>query len=78
METLKHGSVFTGDIGKKYSVRGGKEHKLGLRGKIRGVNSWMKHSNLIVARDQLYGMLAISHFLSPLLECLILQFCLVQ
>lgn len=57
---------------------GGEEHKLGLRGKIRGVNSWMKHSNLIVARDQLYGMLAISHFLSPLLECLILQFCLVQ
>ena len=62
------GGISADDTGKKYAV-GRKEHKLGFRGKIRGVNSWRKHSNLTVAQDQLYGMSAISLFLRTLLEC---------
>lgn len=60
-------------------VCSGKERtQLEFRGKIRGLSAWTKHSNLIVAQDRLYGMLAISCFLRPLLECLILHFGLVQ
>lgn len=71
------GRILAGDVGKKYA-EGREEHKLELRSKIHGVNSWTKHSNLIIAQDQLCGVLAISHVLRPLLECLILQFGLVQ
>ena len=57
---------------------GRKEHELEPSGKIHGINSWTNHSNVTVAQDQLYGMLAISCFLRPLLECLIVLFDFVQ
>lgn len=45
------GRILAGDVGKKYA-EGREEHKLELRRKIHGVNSWTKHSNLIIAQDR--------------------------